>query len=484
MVDAEVVGSGPNGLAAAVVLARAGLRVRVYEANDSAGGSARTTRNLLPENTATDVGSAVHPMAAASPFFKAFELPSRIELLTPSVSYGHPVANGRAGIAFHSLEETVDRLGKDGARWRRIFAPLVDDIVDVSRATSATLLDVARHPTVAVRLGLRLAEQFLLSRSERDNGTVGAMLAGLNAHSISRLPSIGSAAVGLVLGAHAHAGGWPIPRGGSQAISQAMIDDIVSHGGSIELSHRVESLDQLSAPIKILDVAPHQLAQIGADAFPDRYRRRLDNFAFGAAASKVDFLLSEPVPWSNDDLRRAGTVHLGGSWTEIAKSENELARGSMASDPFVMVSQPSIVDDSRAGGGNQALWTYTHAPNGSTADMTELIVNQIERFAPGFRDVIISSRATTARQIGIDNVNHAGGDIATGAVSFDQLIARPSFGLAPWRTPVKGIYVCSAGTSPGPGVHGMAGYHAARLALLDGHGLATIPHLGIEGRKQ
>jgi len=342
------------------------------------------------------------------------------------------------------------------------------------------LPDVARHPIVGIHLGMRLAEQFLFSRSERNEGTISAMLAGLNAHSISKLPSIGSAAVGLVLGAHAHAAGWPIPRGGSQAISQAMVDDIVSHGGSIETSHRIDSLEDLSAPIKILDVAPPQLARLGANAFPDRYLRRLAGFVSGAAASKVDFLLSEPVPWENKNLRQAGTVHLGGSWTAIAESENQLSHGRMASEPFVMVSQPSVVDSSRAQGSHQALWTYTHVPNGSSADMTDLIVRQIERFAPGFRDVIISSRATTARQIGIDNVNHAGGDIATGAVSFDQLISRPSFGLAPWRTPTRGVYICSAGTSPGPGVHGMGGYHAARLALRDLHGVSALPYLGIE----
>jgi len=475
--DAEVVGSGPNGLAAAVVLARAGLKVKVYESASSAGGSARSVSGALGDRVITDVGSAVHPMAVASPFFKAFQLDSRIDLITPDVSYAHPMDDGLAGVAFRSLDRTVARLGADGTEWRRTFEPLIRKIEELSSATSGTLFDVATRPGIAWALGTRLAGQ--LSRNGQSAGTTSAMFAGLAAHSIARLPSIGGASVGLVLGAHAHAAGWPIPRGGSQSITNAMIRDLVSHGGSVEIDHRIDTADELTAPIKLFDLSPRALAQVGGGLLPDWYRRKLRKFQYGGAASKVDFLLSGPVPWGDPELANAGTVHVGGTWAEIADGERRLQRGELVDRPYVMVSQPSSFDESRAPAGHHVLWTYTHVPNGSSRDMTEAITRQIERFAPGFRDLVIGSIATPATLIAARNANHVGGDIATGAVSLGQLLGRPSISLAPWRTPVRGAYICSASSSPGPGVHGMAGFRAAQLALRDMHGITETPNLGL-----
>ena len=476
--DAEVVGSGPNGMAAAVILARAGLTVRVYELSESIGGSAGTNVGSLGEGVLSDAGSAVHPMAVASPFFKAFELASRVKFFTPEISYAHPVEHGRAGIAFHDLGETAASLGREGKAWRRAFAPLVHHIDAVSEVTSGTLFSLARRPDVAARIGLRFAAQVLQAPSSRESSVTAAMLAGLHAHSIATLPSLGAAAVGLVLGAHAHARGWPIPKGGSQSIITAMADDLIEHGGSLEVGHRISNVRELSAPIKILDVSPTQFRAMD-DALPPGYRARLARFRYGGAASKVDFLLSEPVPWRNADVARAGTVHVGGNWADIARGERQLRRGIMTERPYVLVSQPSLFDESRAPDSNHVLWSYTHAPAHSNVDMTEVVTRQIEHYAPGFRDVIVASVATTSEGIARQNVNHVGGDFATGAVTLDQLLARPTLSLTPWRTPSTGVYLCSAGTSPGPGVHGMAGYHAARLALKDVHGVLELPDLGI-----
>lgn len=463
-VDAVVIGAGPNGLAAAVTLARAGLRVSVYERADTIGGGARTAELTLP-GFHHDVCSAVHPMALASEFFQLFGLDRRIELLLPDVSYGHPLDGGRAGIAWRDLDRTADGLGRDGRAFRALMGPLAERADEVAQFTGGSLLRVPRHPITVARLGLRALEQGSPAWNVRfREDAAPAMLAGVGAHSILPMPSLSTAAAALSLGAYAHGHGWPIPVGGSQAIVDAMAADVLAHGGSIHTGVTVESLAQLpSHRAALFDTTPRALVSI-VD-LPARYRRRLARFRYGNAAAKVDFALSGPVPWSNADLRRAGTVHVGGTRAAIAKSESEVAAGRHPSDPYVLVAQPSVLDAGRAPEGKHVLWAYTHVPAGSAVDPTEAVTAQLERFAPGFRDLVLASASTTAQQMEQYNPNYIGGDIAAGAASFRQLLARPVLAPDPWRTPVKGVYLASSSAAPGPGVHGLVGWRAAISAL-------------------
>jgi len=463
-VDAVVIGAGPNGLAAAVTLARAGLRVSVYEQAESIGGGARTAELTLP-GYHHDVCSAVHPMALASEFFQLFGLEQRIELLVPEISYGHPLDGGRAGIAWRDLDRTVDGLGRDGPAWRSLMGPLAQRADEVAQFTGGSLLRVPRHPITAARFGLRAVEQgsFLWNRRFAEDAAP-AMLSGVAAHSILPMPSLSTAGAALSLGAYAHAGGWPIPVGGSQAIVDAMAADLVEHGGSIHTGVHVESLSQLpSHTAALFDTTPRSLARIVR--LPPGYARQLAGFRYGNAAAKVDFALAGPVPWANADLRGAGTVHVGGSRAAIAAAERDVAEGRHPSDPYVLVAQPSVLDTGRAPAGKHVLWAYTHVPANSSVDPTEAITRQIERFAPGFRDLVLASVSTTAQQMQQHNPNYIGGDIASGAASFRQLLARPVLAPDPWRTPVRGVYLSSASAAPGPGVHGLVGWRAALSAL-------------------
>ncbi|WP_353816435.1 phytoene desaturase family protein [Agromyces sp. SYSU T00266] len=476
-VDAVVVGSGPNGLAAAVTLARAGLSVRVFEAAVEPGGGARTAELTLP-GFRHDVCSAVHPMALASPFFRAFGLDRRIELRVPELSFGHPLDGGRAGLAWHDLERTVDGLGRDGRAYRRLIAPLVAHEGAVTEFTGSTLLRLPRHPLVAARFGVRALEQGTPAWNLRFRGDLArAMLTGVAAHAIRPLPSLGTAGTELVLTMHAHARGWPIPVGGSGAIVAALVDDLLAHGGEVVTDAAVDDLAALPhARAVLLDVTPRALARLAGDRLPTRYRRALRGFRYGNAAAKVDFALAGPVPWANPDLARAGTLHLGGTRDEIAAGEREVARGRHPSSPYVLVSQPSMLDDSRAPAGRHVLWTYTHVPAGSTLDPTEAVTRQVERFAPGFRDLVLATSSRSAAQMQAENANYIGGDIASGAPSLAQLVRRPVLSPDPWRTPLAGVYLASASTPPGPGVHGLAGWHAAASALRHEFGLG-MPRL-------
>ncbi|WP_309621072.1 NAD(P)/FAD-dependent oxidoreductase [Salinibacterium sp.] len=479
-VDAVVVGSGPNGLAAAVTLARAGLSVHVVERADTIGGGARTAELTLP-GFRHDVGSAVHPMALASGFFRRFELQRRMELVVPELSYGHPLDGGRAGLAWHDLERTVDDLGRDGEAYRRIMAPLVHRADRLAQFTLSPLLQVPRHPLTTVLFGLAALEQGSPAWNARFAEEVApAMLTGVAAHAIQRMPSLATAAVALTLGAHAHARGWPVPIGGSQSIADAMADDLLAHGGIISTGVDVASLNDLPrATATLLDVNPRAMLDIAGDLLPHRYRRRVERFRFGNAAAKVDFALSGPVPWTNAALAAAGTLHLGGTRREIAQTEAEVNAGRHSTNPYVLVSQPSTIDPGRAPAGRHVLWAYTHVPSGSEIDQSEAITAQIERFAPGFRDLILASVGTTAAQMQRNNPNYVGGDISAGAATFGQLVARPVLSTDPWRTPAEGLYLCSSSTPPGPGVHGMAGYHAARSALAHEFGIRSGPSLAI-----
>ncbi|TFD29181.1 phytoene desaturase family protein [Cryobacterium lyxosi] len=476
--DAIVVGSGPNGLAAAVTLARAGLRVRVYERNPQIGGGAATAELTLP-GFRHDVGSAVHPLALASEFFQKFGLKDRIELRVPEISFGHPLPGGRAGVAWQDIERTAAGLGRDGLAWLRLLGPLVQNINAIAELTGDALLRVPRHPLMLARFGLRTLEQGSPAWNWRFSGvTAPALLTGTFAHSIGRLPSPSTAGAGLTLAAHAHAGGWPIPIGGSGAIVQALADDLLAHGGEIVTDADITSLKELPpARIVLLDVTPRALVDLADGALPARYAASLRSFRYGNAVAKVDFALSEPVPFTATALRRAPTLHVGGTRADQALAENAVARGRHAEFPYVLAAQPSILDATRAPAGKHTLWAYTHVPAGSTHDQTEQITRQIERFAPGFRDTILASYSQTAAQMQNHNPNHVGGDIAAGAISMTQLVRRPVLSGDPWRTPLAGVYLCSSSTSPGPGVHGMCGYRAALSALAHEYNVVDPPDL-------
>ncbi|MDR6908001.1 phytoene dehydrogenase-like protein [Agromyces sp. 3263] len=477
-VDAVVVGAGPNGLAAAVTLARSGLSVQVFERNPTIGGGARTSELTLP-GFRHDVCSAVHPMALASRFFREFQLARRIELRLPPVSYGHPLDGGRAGLAYLDLDRTAEGLGRDGAAYRRLMAPLVARADDVAGFTGSNLLGVPAHPVTAVRFGLRALEQGSpLWNARFAEDVAPAMLTGVAAHTILPMPGVAPAGAGLALGTYAHARGWPIPVGGSQAIVDALAADLLAHGGRITTNAEVTALDELPSARAILaDVTPRALLRIAGRSVPGAYARALRRFRYGNGVAKVDFALSGPVPWADPGLAGAGTVHVGGTRAQIARAEHDVALGRHSPSPYVLVSQPSIVDDSRAPAGRHVLWTYTHVPRGSTLDQREAITRQIERFAPGFRDLVLAASSRTAEDIERYDPNYVLGDIASGTPSIGQLLRRPVCSPDPWRTPVPGVYLASASTPPGPGVTGMNGWYAALSALRHEFGVRALPNL-------
>lgn len=484
MPDVVVVGSGPNGLAAAVVMARAGLDVRVVEAAPTLGGGLRTAELIEPGHW-HDVCSAVHPMALASPFFRAFELDRRMEFRIPELSFGTPLDGGRAALGYRSLERTETGLGSDGAPYRRLMAPLVDRLAGLLDVSMNQLLRVPRDPLAAAHLGRAVLEQGSRLWNRRFPGDLGpALLTGVVAHTVSPLPSLTPAGAGLMLAALAHSVGWPIPVGGSASIAAAMAKDITDHGGRFQTGMAVESLDEVfgggGAKAVLLDVAPRGLLAIAGDRLPDRYRASLERFRFGNAACKVDFILSGPVPWQASALADSGTVHVGGTRSEMAAAENAVAKGQHPDRPYVLASQPSRFDAGRAPAGRHVLWSYCHVPAGSTKDMTEEVTAQIERFAPGFRDLIVSSHAKTAADLAEYNANYVGGDFGAGVMDVQGLLQRPVLSRVPWRTPLRGVYLCSSSTPPGPGVTGMPGYLAAKHALKDIFGL-RVPGLGMVG---
>lgn len=475
MADAVVVGSGPNGLAAAVILARAGLEVEVFEAAEDFGGGCRTAQVTLP-GFEHDLCAGAHPMAVASPFFRAFDLARHgVEMLAPQVSYAHPLDDGHAGLAWRDLDHTVDGLGRDGAAWRRLFAPLVRDWEQLVQLGMSDL----RHPPLHVATGVRFARRLLEQSTPLWNlrfreEVAPALLTGIAAHAIRPPRSIPSAGVAALLGALAHVGGWPVPRGGSQAIMAALAEDLKAHGGRIITGHRVDSIDEF-AEVKtvLLDIAPAEFQRIAT--LPARYDYSLRHFRYGGAACKVDFALSGPVPWRALGCDRAGTLHLVGTRAEAVAAEKAVAAGQHAERPFVLAIQPGVVDDSRAPAGKHTLYTYAHVPNGSTLDLTETITAQVERFAPGFRDLILATHVRTAATMPAHNPNYIGGDISAGAMTLRQTVLRPAPRWNPYSTPLPGVYLCSSATPPGPGVHGMNGYYAARHALRREFGVRTDP---------
>ncbi|UKA77138.1 phytoene desaturase family protein [Arthrobacter sp. FW306-07-I] len=475
--DAVVVGAGPNGLAAAVTLARAGLKVQLIEGAAKIGGGTRTAELTLP-GFRHDVCSAVHPMALASPFFQAFELEKRIELRVPEISYAHTVDAATAGIAFRSLTRTAEGLGPDGDRYRRLFQPLVERVDGITDLTMHQLLRIPRDRLGALLYAARTLEQGGPWWNTRFKGDIApAMVTGVSAHCIGSLPGLATSGTAMLLGAHAHARGWPLPVGGSQSIADAMAEDLLNHGGEIVLDSPITGLAEVRNGCRpkaiLLDLSAAGLAQVAGAELPTNYLRKLGSFRYGNAVSKVDFALSGPIPWANPALAAAPTVHLGGTRAEMSRAEAEVASGGHPRQPFVLACQPSTLDSTRAPSGDHILWTYTHVPAGSTLDTTETITRRVEQFAPGFRDVILATHSITAHQYSQYNPNYVGGDFSAGALSARQLLKRPVISSNPWRTPAEGIYLCSSSTPPGPSVHGLCGWYAAQSALKGEFGLPS-----------
>ncbi|MER7796393.1 NAD(P)/FAD-dependent oxidoreductase [Microbacterium sp. NPDC096154] len=472
MTRATVVGSGPNGLAAAVALARAGYDVTVLEAADSVGGGTRTLELTLP-GFRHDVCSAVHPAALTSSFFGAFGLRDKIGWIVPDASFAQPLDGGRAAIAWRDIHRTASELGPDGRAWLAMMRPLARDIPGVMDFTGNQLLRVPIRPLTAARFGLRVLEAgTALGRGTFRTEEAHALLAGVLAHANTPQPSLAGAAAGVMLAALGHADtGWAYPIGGAQAIADALVADLRAHGGRIETGQHVTDLasldwgDPAAGDVVLLDTSP-RLALTHPDV-PASYARAIRSYRYGPAAAKVDFALDGPVPWTNPDVARSPTVHVGGTRAEVEASENAVARGEVPERPYVLTVQPSVLDPSRAPAGKSVLWTYMHVPHGSALDPTEHITRQIERFAPGFRDRILASHAVPASEREAENPAEIGGDVLGGAFTMLQALRRPVLSTAPWRTPMKGVYLASSATPPGPGVNGMAGWHAARTALRD-----------------
>jgi len=460
-----VIGAGPNGLAAAIVLAQAGFQVDVFEAEPQPGGAARTLELTIP-GFLHDFGSAVHPLAVGSPFFGSLPLASHgLEWIHSPATVAHPFDDGKAVTLERDLSATEAELGKDGKSWRRLMEPLARNWPALSAEVLRPVHIVSRHPWLLARFGLSAlpsanALSGFLFREERTK----ALFAGLAAHSFLSLDEPLSAGFGVLLGAAAHAVGWPIPKGGAQSITNALGGHLANLGGKVKTSARVARLGGLPpCDVTLCDVTPRQLLRLADDRLSASFQRRLAKFRYGAGTFKVDYALASPIPWKARECLRAATVHLGGSAAEITASEAAVGRGEHPERPFVLLAQPSLFDATRAPEGRHIAWAYCHIPNGSAMDILEKLEGQIERFAPGFRDNVLARRVFSPSALEAMDANLIGGDIGGGAMDIRQFVFRPS-----WRhyaTSARDLYLCSSSTPPGAGVHGMCGYHAARAAV-------------------
>ncbi len=463
--DAIVVGSGPNGLAAAITMQRAGLSVLLLEAKDIIGGGVRSAELTLP-GFVHDVCSAIHPLAAISPFFKTLPLEKHgLEFIYPTIAAAHPFDDGTAAFLHQSIEQTARLLGADGLPYTSLIKPLVKTWPGIE-ADILGPLHFPKHPIDMISFGLKaLTSALQLAKRFHTKGMRG-LWAGIAAHSIQPLSNAATSAVGLVLMVAGHISGWPFPKGGSNAIANALASYFVSLGGTIETNFHVRSLSQLPSSRAVLfDVTPRQLLQIAGHQFSSLYKWQLNRYRYGMGVFKIDWALDGPIPFTASECSLAGTVHLGNTLEEIASSEQLTSEGKHPERPFVLLAQQSVLDASRAPEGKHTAWAYCHVPNGSEVDMTGQIERQVERFAPGFRDRIIGRHVMNAAQMEAYNSNYIGGDIIGGIADVRQLFTRPALRLSPYTTSAKGIYICSSSTPPGGGVHGMCGYHAAKKAI-------------------
>lgn len=461
---ASVVGSGPNGLSAAIVLAQAGLNVEVFEAEEVPGGAVRTLELTLP-GFRHDFGSAVYPLGAGSPFFSSLPLSDfGLEWIHSPAPLAHPFDDGTAVVLERDLEDAKRALGGDGKPWADLLQPFIEDWPAFSYEVLRPIPSVPKHPLLLAQFGLKalLPATVIVHRFSSDR--TRALFAGIAAHSFLSLNETLSGAFGMLMAIPAHAVGWPIARGGAQSLTNALCAHFEKLGGRVKTSSRIESLNQLpDSDLYLLNVTPRQLLKIAGDRLRENYKRILRRFRYSPGAFKVDYALSEPIPWKAQDCSRAATVHLGGSFDEIAASESAARNGEHAERPFILLTQPSLFDPSRAPEGKHTAWAYCHVPNGSTFDMLPRIENQIERFAPGFRECVLARRVFRPTDLEAMDGNLVGGDVAGGVTDIRQFLLRPS-----WRryaTSAPNIYICSASTPPGGGVHGMCGYHAAKMAL-------------------
>lgn len=464
--DAIVIGSGPNGLAAAITLAQAGCSVVVFEAKATIGGGTRSAELTLP-GFIHDICSAIHPLGVGSPFFHNLPLAEYgLTWIHPPTPLAHPLDDS-AAVLEQSLEATGAILGQDAKAYRRLMAPLVADWDKLAVDLLGPFPFPPRHPLALTRFGLSAIRSARgLAESLFNEEKARALFAGLAAHSIMPLEQPPTAAFGLVLGMIGHAIGWPLPQGGSQRIADALAAYFRSLGGEIVTNTPVESVDALpSSRLVMFDVSPRQFLRLAGSRLPAGYRRQLEGYRYGPGVFKIDWALDGPIPWRATECTRAGTVHVGGTLAEIAAAERAMWQGNHPEKPFILLAQQSLFDPTRAPAGKHIAWAYCHVPNGSTFDMTARIEVQIERFASGFRERILARHAMSAVQMEQYNPNYVGGDINSGVQDFRQLFTRPTVRWVPYSTPIKGFYLCSSSTPPGGGVHGMCGYHAARAAL-------------------
>jgi phytoene dehydrogenase-like protein len=459
-----VIGSGPNGLAAAIVLAQAGLQVEVFEAESTPGGAVRTMELTLP-GFLHDFGSAVHPMAAGSPFFSSLPLHEHgLEWIHSPAPLAHPLDDGTAVVLEQNLDSAKTALGPDGNAWRKLMQPFAEHWSDFAPEVLRPLPSIPKHPLLMARFGMTallsaksIARRFKTERTR-------ALFAGVAAHSFLAFDEPLSGAMGTMMAIPAHAVGWPIARGGSQSLTNALCSYLSVLGGSVKTSSRVESLEELSGYDAILcDLTPRQLLRIAGSRLSEGYKRSLEKFRYGPGVFKVDYALSQPIPWKAADCLRSATVHLGGTFDEIAASEKAVRQGEHSEHPFILLSQPTLFDPTRAPAGRHIAWAYCHVPNGSTVDMLQPFENQIERFAPGFRETVLARRIFSPADLERMDANLVGGDVGGGIIDLHQFLFRPT--RHHYATSARDIYICSASTPPGGAVHGMCGYHAARMAL-------------------
>jgi phytoene dehydrogenase-like protein len=474
-VDVTVVGSGPNGLAAAVICARAGLSVRVVEGQPTPGGGARSAPDPDYPGVLHDICSAVHPLGVVSPFFAEFDLAARgVQLVAPDVSYVNPLPDRPAAVAYRSLERTCAELD-DGASWRRLFGPLTEHVDGVLGFFLGDKRSLPPELVTTVRTGLRVLAQGSPAWGLLRGEDARSLFTGVGTHAISKMPSPVNSGAGLMLGTVAHTAGWPVPVGATQVISDALIADLMSHGGELVLGEPV------TAPpdgVVFYDTAPTALLDIYGGAVPQRYAKALRRYRFGPGVCKVDFVLSDEIPWRDPRVGQAPTVHMGGTRAQMALCEREVAAGRHAQRPMTLAALPHVADPSRIDDqGRRPLWTYAHVPSGSTVDLTETITAMFESAAPGFRDLVVAARCVPAAQMSDHNANYVGGDIIVGGATLFAAMVGPTMRLDPWTTPIPKAYLCSSATPPGTGVHGMCGYYAARTMLRREFGVKTLPKL-------